>query len=116
MATIGDEAAAVADAPTPFEAEQLARTARRPDDWSLRRVAVMHCILTAKFAQHPEIAGYLVSTGSGRIVYPGGLESPFWSSRGDRGRNWLGRLLELVRSELVDARSVPPTPKADLRT
>lgn len=105
LATLGEEAEAVAKAPSPYEAQQLALTAPRPDDWPLRRTAVMHRVLSAKFAQHPEIADYLVSTGSGRIVYPGAFESPFWSSRGDRGRNWIGRLLELVRSELADARA-----------
>lgn len=108
LATVGEIAEAVANAPTPYEAEQLAQAAGQPDDWPMRRIAVMHRILTAKFTQHPELGGFLVSTGSGRIVYPGAMESPFWTSRGERGRNWIGRLLELVRSELADARSAPP--------
>ncbi|MEU0117271.1 hypothetical protein ABZ137_27170 [Streptomyces bobili] len=33
--------------------------------------------------------------------YSGHAESPYWrTAREDQGRNWVGRLLELVRSEL----------------
>ncbi|MET7397052.1 NADAR family protein [Dactylosporangium sp. NPDC005572] len=73
----------------------------RPD-WPHLRLAAMHAVLRAKFNQHPDLADVLVATGDGRIDYS--LASPYWSG-GAKGRNWLGRLLELVRSELVAERA-----------
>lgn len=56
-------------------------------------------LLRAKFTQHPDIAEILLSTAEARINYTGISESPFWKDRGPReGRNWLGRLLELIRA------------------
>jgi predicted NAD-dependent protein-ADP-ribosyltransferase YbiA (DUF1768 family) len=58
-------------------------------------------LLRAKFTQHPALAEILLGTGDARIAYSGYEESPYWrTARDDQGRNWVGRLLELVRSEL----------------
>jgi predicted NAD-dependent protein-ADP-ribosyltransferase YbiA (DUF1768 family) len=66
------------------------------------RLAVMTGLLRAKFAQHIELAEILVSTGDATIRYTGLSDSPFWRDAPDsRGRNWMGRLLELTRFELV---------------
>lgn len=70
-------------------------------DWALIRAAVMADLLRAKFTQHPELAEILLSTADAPISYTGISESPFWTDHGPReGRNWVGRLLELVRAEL----------------
>jgi predicted NAD-dependent protein-ADP-ribosyltransferase YbiA (DUF1768 family) len=74
----------------------------RPD-WPDIRTAAMHAILRAKFGQHPELADFLVGTGDARIEYAG-FGSAHWGS-GAGGRNWAGRLLELVRSELAAERA-----------
>ncbi|MEU8132793.1 NADAR family protein [Streptodolium elevatio] len=62
-------------------------------------------LLRAKFRQHPDLADILVSTGDARIVYQS--LDPFWDGAGpgETKRHWMGRLLELVRAELVLARS-----------
>ncbi|NNN32135.1 NADAR family protein [Streptomyces sp. S3(2020)] len=71
------------------------------DDWPDVRLAVMAGLLRAKFTQHPDLAEILLATGSATISYTGHEESPYWRDAGSRGgRNWIGRLLELVRSEL----------------
>jgi hypothetical protein len=67
------------------------------DDWPDVRLAVMAGLLRAKFTQHPDLARILLATGNATISYTGYDESPYWR---DAGRNWVGRLLELVRSEL----------------
>lgn len=72
------------------------------------RLAVMTDLLRAKFTQHPDLAAVLLSTGEARLSYTGSSASPFWRDAPD-GRNWLGRLLELVRSELF-ARSLRESP------
>ncbi|WP_406864974.1 NADAR family protein [Streptomyces sp. HUAS MG47] len=66
------------------------------------RTAVMAALLRAKYRQHPELAAVLTGTGTARIhwrpLWSDAFED-FWGCERD-GRNWTGRLLELVRSEL----------------
>lgn len=65
----------------------------------------MTALIRAKFTQNPELADTLLATGDGRIVYTG-LDSAYWIAEGVSGRNWIGRALELVRSELVADREI----------
>lgn len=95
-----------ADAPTAREAHDLGGRAPKRADWSRVRLAVMTGLLRAKSTQHAELAEILVSTGDATISYTGSSGSPFWRDASDhRGRNWMGRPLELTRSELVAQRS-----------
>ncbi len=61
-------------------------------------------LLRAKFTQHPKLAEVLMGTGAARIHYSG-LGSPYWLTSGSTGRNWTGRLLELIRAELLARRA-----------
>ncbi len=73
----------------------------------------MRGLLEAKFTQHPALAEILLDTGDSRISYTGLSDSPFWRDIPDhRGRNWMGRLLELTRSELVIQRTLGPTDRS----
>ncbi|MGZ2356902.1 NADAR family protein [Streptomyces sp. 372A] len=92
----------IRDAASGREAQELGGRAPRRSDWSDVRLAVMAGLLRAKFTQHPGLAQVLLSTGDARISYTGFADSPFWRDvPDDRGRNWMGRLLELTRSELL---------------
>ncbi|WP_213001537.1 NADAR family protein [Winogradskya consettensis] len=103
LATTDEPArAAIAAAGTAFQAEQAAGKAPIRPDWPKLRAAAMHTVLLAKFTQNPAFAEILLSTGDARIDYNSG--SAYWSG-GANGRNWLGRLLELVRSEVVAHRA-----------
>jgi predicted NAD-dependent protein-ADP-ribosyltransferase YbiA (DUF1768 family) len=62
------------------------------------RLAVMTRLAREKFRQHPDLAAKLIATGDGRLINGANL-SRYWGS----GRNWLGRILELVRAELVES-------------
>ncbi|GAA5006729.1 hypothetical protein GCM10025734_47100 [Kitasatospora paranensis] len=89
------------------EAHDLGGRSVRRADWAAIRLAVMGGLLRAKFTQHPELAEVLLSTGDATISYTGFSDSPFWRDVPDgRGRNWMGRLLELVRSELLAEQSL----------
>lgn len=92
-------------AATAREARELGGAAAGRADWAARRVAVMAALMRAKFGQHPRLAELLVATGEGAILYTGISDAPFWRDGGSRGggRNWTGRLLELIRSELLAA-------------
>jgi predicted NAD-dependent protein-ADP-ribosyltransferase YbiA (DUF1768 family) len=80
-----------------LDARTLAAQAPRRDDWPAVRLGVMAALLRDKFDRHPAIARQLAATGDTRLRYSD-WGSRYWSSG---GANWLGRLLELVRSELA---------------
>ncbi|MFF2849970.1 NADAR family protein [Streptomyces sp. NPDC058001] len=92
----------IRDAPSGKEAHDRGGRAKRRADWPGMRLAVMEGLLEAKFTQHPDLAEILLATGDSVISYTGLSDSPFWRDAHDhRGRNWMGRLLELTRSKLV---------------
>ncbi|WP_416962174.1 NADAR family protein [Streptomyces sp. Agncl-13] len=94
--------ARIREAPSARDAQELGGRVVRRDGWTGLRLAVMAGLLRAKFTQHPDLAAVLLGTEDARISYTGYSDAPFWlHARDDRGRNWVGRLLELVRSELV---------------
>lgn len=81
----------------PEAARQLARHAPRRPDWPAARLAVMADLLRAKYRQHPQLAADLLATGDAPLLADDDprVADGFWSG----ARNWLGRLLEIVRSE-----------------
>lgn len=94
--------ARIREAPSGRDAQELGGEVVRRDGWTGLRLAVMAGLLRAKFTQHPDLAAVLLGTEDARISYTGFSDSRFWLDvRADRGRNWVGRLLELVRSELA---------------
>jgi predicted NAD-dependent protein-ADP-ribosyltransferase YbiA (DUF1768 family) len=103
LATTDETArAAIRQAMTALGAERTVGHAPIRQDWPNLRLTAMHAILRAKFDQHSELADILVATGDARIDY--NISSAYWSG-GTKCRNWLGRLLELVRSEIVAQRA-----------
>ncbi|MEU2154693.1 NADAR family protein [Streptomyces sp. NPDC019396] len=95
---------AIATAEHAFAARQLASEADRREGWEQARTAVMTGLLRIKYAQHPDLAEILLATDDATLVYDE-LDSGYWGDNGGRGRNWTGRLLELVRSELHAGRA-----------
>jgi len=87
-------------ADTAYDAQQLAKNCTVRDGWPQARNAVMANLLRAKFDQHTDLADVLTSTGTTRLIY-NEVGSTFWGQHTLKGRNWMGRLLELVRSELA---------------
>jgi len=52
-------------------------------------------LMREKSRQHPDLAEELLTTGDGRLISDMDV-SRYWG-----GRNWLGRILEIVRTELA---------------
>ncbi|SEM19972.1 NADAR family protein [Streptacidiphilus jiangxiensis] len=96
--------AAVASADTHGAARKYAAEATRSRGWQHARTAVMASLLRAKYDQHPELAEILLTTNDATVIYDD-FDSDFWGDNAGRGRNWAGRLLELVRSELQAERA-----------
>ncbi|BBA96583.1 hypothetical protein RVR_1941 [Actinacidiphila reveromycinica] len=94
-----DARAEIAAAPNGSAAAGIAARAARRDGWDLARTAVLASLLRAKYAQHPDLAEILLATGDATLVYDD-MDSRFWGDNAGTGRNWAGRLLELVRAEI----------------
>jgi predicted NAD-dependent protein-ADP-ribosyltransferase YbiA (DUF1768 family) len=71
----------------------------------------MAALLRAKYLQHPRIAQTLHATGDARIIYAD-LGSAYWVASRNQGTNWIGRLLEVIRSDLAAAEAGIPLPAA----
>ncbi|WIM92820.1 NADAR family protein [Actinoplanes oblitus] len=99
----------IAAAPDTYDAAELAGQAPRRPGWPAARLAIMARLLRTKFAQHPSMARVLLATGDARIVYTA-VGSAYWTASGQRSSNWIGRLLELVRSELAALDAGVPLP------
>ncbi|MFD4661111.1 NADAR family protein [Kitasatospora sp. NPDC058444] len=97
----------IAMAETVSAARKLAAEAPRREGWEHVRTAVMTRLLRAKYDQHPELAEILLSTEDATVLYDD-MDSAFWGDNAGRGRNWTGRLLELIRSELHARRTEIP--------
>jgi predicted NAD-dependent protein-ADP-ribosyltransferase YbiA (DUF1768 family) len=95
----------------PYDAEKLAEQAAIRQDWPTVRIAAMARLLRAKFTQHPHLAEILLATGDGRIEYTS-FGSGYWNAGRGKGRNWMGRLLELIRSEIAAQQASSPTQPA----
>ncbi|WP_051969745.1 NADAR family protein [Kitasatospora azatica] len=96
-----EQRAAIRAAEDIFVARRAAEQAPRRPGWEQGRTAVMARLLRAKFAQHPELAPVLTATGDAALRYTDADSPQFWGQSGAQGRNWMGRLLELVRAELA---------------
>ncbi|OJF10726.1 NADAR family protein [Couchioplanes caeruleus] len=96
-------------APRRYDAGKLAEQAPRRTDWATARLAVMTALLRAKYTQHTQMAQTLRASGDARIVYVD-FDSAYWSANGKRGNNWIGRLLEVIRSELATVGARIPLP------
>ncbi|MFD9572828.1 NADAR family protein [Streptomyces sp. NPDC059982] len=96
---------AVLAAESGAKARTAAAAAGRREGWEQVRTAVMGRLLRAKYEQHPDLAAILLATGDATLLYDDAA-SGFWGENGGRGRNWTGRLLELVRSELLIEQSL----------
>ncbi|MER5635363.1 NADAR family protein [Kitasatospora sp. NPDC002227] len=93
--------AAIRAASNGYNARKAAEQAPRRPGWEPARTAVMARLLRAKYAQHPELAAILLATGDAALRYSDSDSPRFWGQHGAEGRNWAGRLLELVRAELA---------------
>ncbi|MCF2528989.1 NADAR family protein [Yinghuangia soli] len=82
-----------------FDVHTVAAAAARREGWEHVRTAVMAKLLRAKYARHADLAAILLATGDATLLYDD-VGADYWGDNAGAGRNWIGRLLELVRSEL----------------
>lgn len=93
------------------EAKRLGRHVALRSDWEEIKYSEMVDVLRAKFTQHPKLRDLLLSTGDEVLVEDTtGWHDNIWGNcdcvrcSHIKGKNWLGKALMEVRTELMDAR------------
>lgn len=90
-------------AETPTRAKERAKNEHQhiQKNWSDMKEKVMLEGLRAKFSQHPNLGKILVSTRNRKITEHTVNDSYWGDGRDNSGKNRLGKLIMLVRSELI---------------
>lgn len=72
--------------------------------WSKTKFDRMEKVLRAKFTQHDDLEGLLLSTGTARLVESATVDNPvnrLWGEVNGKGKNKLGEMLMALRNELA---------------
>jgi ribA/ribD-fused uncharacterized protein len=88
-------------APTPGQAKKMGNNLKIRRDWESVKYNVMLDVVRKKF-QHPELRQRLLDTGNATLVEGNTWNDTTWGVCRGRGKNWLGRILMQVRSEIRD--------------
>ena len=88
---------------TAVKARHRGRQVDMRPDWEQVKLGIMEEIVRAKFTQHPELAGRLLSTGDLQLVEGNVWHDTFWGVDlvTGKGENRLGRILMRIRAELL---------------
>ena len=88
---------------TAVKARHRGRQVDMRSDWDQIKLGIMEQIVRAKFTQHPELAGRLLSTGDLLLVEGNAWHDTFWGVDlvTGEGENHLGLILMRVRAELL---------------
>lgn len=92
----------IAAADEPNEAKELGKKPSLPENWGDEKKYIMLEIVTAKFAQNPELRAQLLGTEEKFLVELNWWGDDYWGadSQSGEGKNMLGRILMEVRSSL----------------
>ena len=88
------------------EAKKFGRKVAIRKDWEKVKKDIMRDIVSAKFAQHPDLAKRLIATGDKQLVEGNTWYDTYWGVFNGRGKNVLGKILMDVREELIMNKSV----------
>lgn len=91
--------AAIAAAPTAAIAKRMGRGVPLRPGWDDMRIDVMLSLLRLKFKSDP-LRRWLISTGDAHLIEANAWGDTFWGACNESGENYLGLLLEKVRSEV----------------
>lgn len=103
--TSGEVAEWIRQSDTPGMAKSRGRAIEVRPDWNEIKLDVMLKVVTAKFMQNPDLAEKLVATGDEDLIEGNWWGDKFWGidlkQKYPSGENWLGRLLMILRAQLV---------------
>ena len=93
----------IAAAGSPMAAKGLGRKVKLRKDWESVKVGIMRDLVRLKFSTHADLTERLLATGEAKLIEGTRWNDTFWGVCGERGKNWLGRILMEVREELRTA-------------
>lgn len=86
----------------PYEAKSLGRKIKVRDDFEDRKLIIMQTLLRRKFNENnPELRRKLIATHGIKLVEHNYWRDEFWGVCNGVGQNHLGRLLMIVRNEVM---------------
>lgn len=85
------------------QAKRAGRGLRIRSDWESVKVGVMTELVRQKFTNDAELRERLLATVDFELVEGNSWNDQFWGVCRGVGKNWLGRILMLVRAELLEA-------------
>jgi len=89
----------------PGRAKKIGKTLEIGKSWNKNRVKVMYVLVRKKFFDNPHLAKKLIETGSAMLIEGNYWHDDFWGvCDKNKGQNILGKILMLVRSELIASR------------
>ncbi len=87
----------------PDQSKELGHSISLRQDWEQVKLNMMYVVNKAKFSQNPALADKLIATGTEKLVEENNWGDTFWGVENGIGKNYLGRILMRIRSELSGA-------------
>lgn len=87
---------------SPAKAKKIANTIELRKDWELVKLSIMFQAVLCKFLQNEELRTKLIATGNVTLIEGNTWGDTFWGVCDGKGKNWLGRILMIVRSFIHD--------------
>lgn len=94
-----DERKAIAALSTPGKAKRAGKKVQLRPNWDSIRVDIMLEIVEAKFKQNPELMDQLIATGDVELIEGNSWNDTFWGMCRGKGKNYLGKILMIIRNE-----------------
>lgn len=86
---------------SPFISRQYGKRHPKTLEWQIKQYDTMLNIIRLKYKQHKELQQFLLNTGLGNIIHNARNDEYWGNGKEGNGKNMLGKILMLVREELL---------------
>ncbi|NBO99911.1 MAG: NADAR family protein [Proteobacteria bacterium] len=87
-------------AKTPYDAKKLGRSLVLHEKWNDMKIDIMRSLIREKF-KNPFLRHLLSLTNDNQLINENKWNDKFWGMTNGVGENWLGKILEEVRKEII---------------
>lgn len=92
----------ISSAKTPMEAKKLGKCLPLEGGWHENKIILMQDIIKEKF-KNPILSEMLRATNDSFLVHENKFNDKFWGICNGEGKNWLGKILENTRREIIES-------------
>lgn len=96
------------------EAKKVGRTLSIRPDWNNLKIHAMYDICKAKFKNNAYLRDKLVETHPRQLIQGNDHGDTFWGQVNGQGSNFLGRILMIIRDEIIEEDSTDVMTTQDL--